>query len=622
MMWSLYGEEKLMGMMNVEQSADEPQKSTFVPGDICVIVTSDIRLDAASRAVIYDTVQGALSRALDPVKIPPLERREGEPTFFFDDDENGGTTAHLYYRQAAPKGGSDAARAEAVRDAVVALNVMYVLPTSPPDIFRSVENPALRKLKIAAVAPHWIGAGCPEFDSDGPAAPPEPVDAPTNPAQPENWRFRFVRPDGSRGNTALQGFVDSARLAAAGNPAPSNVIVAILDTCPTNDAIHHAFTQFPGNSLLGQVGDPLAPPQPHGNSVSIVGSLVDTTFESSLVQEILPIWLGGMDVWLGTANPATANDPQRLKGLCETEYAIPDHGLFVAGIIKDIAPTAEIHLVRALEDTGITTLVPFVRTLQATLDQPWAKRSHTHLIISLSLTFSVPTYDEFKQEWAVALDGLGELKISEIYVRIHRNLKDVIADLARRNVLVVAAVGNYNEAGAARPEPRYPAIYDRVLAVAAVSREERAARYTNRGETLAASDADPVANGIATLGGDTGPRKGPRMIEREWREAPDAIRGLYSSMTFPLASTVGAVVAGTAGSNETGWVWWVGTSFATPVIAAVAALLWAEESRRNPTKTIAASKMIGIVQGYADTQIATQGSLGCATIFAEQELIP
>lgn len=621
MMWSLYGEEKLMGMMNVEQSADEPQKSTFVPGDICVIVTSDIRLDAASRAVIYDTVQGALSRALDPVKIPPLERREGEPTFFFDNDEEGGTTAHLYY-QVAPKGASDAARADAVRDTVVALNVTYVLPNSPPDIFQSVENPALRKLKIAAMAPHWIGVGCPGFDGDGPAAPPEPVDAPTNPAQPENWRFRFARPDGSRGNTALQGFVDSARLAAAGNPAPSNVIVAILDTCPTNDAIHHAFTQFPGNSLLGQVGDPLAPPPPHGNPVSVAGSLVDTAAESALVQEILPFWSGGMDLWSGIADPMTASDPGRLKGLREKEYAMPDHGLFVAGIIKDIAPTAEIHLVRALEDTGVTTLVAFVRTLRATLDQPWAKRSHTHLIISLSLTFSVPTYDEFKQEWAVALDGLGELKISEIYVRIHRNLKDVIADLARRNVLVVAAVGNYNEVGAARPEPRYPAIYDRVLAVAAVSREERAARYTNRGETLAASGADPVANGIATFGGDTGPRKGPRMIEREWREAPDAICGLYSSMTFPLASTVGAVVAGTAGSNATGWVWWVGTSFATPVIAAVAALLWAEESRRNPTKTIAASKMIGIVQGYADTQIATQGSLGCATIFAEQELIP
>src|SRR3712207_9210754 len=34
-------------------------------------------------------------------------------------------------------------------------------------------------------------------------------------------------------------------------------------------------------------------------------------------------------------------------------YKMPDHGLFVAGIIRSIAPFAEIRLIRVLDDFGI-----------------------------------------------------------------------------------------------------------------------------------------------------------------------------------------------------------------------------------------------------------------------------
>jgi subtilisin family serine protease len=64
--------------------------------------------------------------------------------------------------------------------------------------------------------------------------------------------------------------------------------------------------------------------------------------------------------------------------------------------------------------------------------------------------------------------------------------------------------------------------------------------------------------GVATFGGDD-------YILTDTNDIPDAVRGLYISPTFPLGE-----------QNTTGWADWSGTSFATPIISALAAHLLAQ----------------------------------------------
>ncbi len=81
----------------------------------------------------------------------------------------------------------------------------------------------------------------------------------------------------------------------------------------------------------------------------------------------------------------------------------------------------------------------------------------------------------------------------------------------------------------------------------------------------------PGPNGIATYGGevpdvepDNPPSNDPDVI------ISDAVRGIYSAVHYPPESKDPPARQYKAPNNR-GWAYWVGTSFATPVISAVAA---------------------------------------------------
>ena len=65
-------------------------------------------------------------------------------------------------------------------------------------------------------------------------------------------------------------------------------------------------------------------------------------------------------------------------------YFMPDHGLFVAGIIRDIAPRARIRLVRILNDYGCCDLYNLFAAL-TDLEQELVAGSIRRLMINLSL---------------------------------------------------------------------------------------------------------------------------------------------------------------------------------------------------------------------------------------------
>ncbi len=127
------------------------------------------------------------------------------------------------------------------------------------------------------------------------------------------------------------------------------------------------------------------------------------------------------------------------------------HGTFVAGIIQQIAPDAEIKVYRAMDSDGIA---PEVRVacemIQAVKDGAQ--------IINLSL--GCQTQDNVPP------------------IAIHAAL-DVIGELEReqgRNILIVAAAGNY-----ADTTPCWPAAFRRVVSVAALASDMQPAHWSSRG---------------------------------------------------------------------------------------------------------------------------------------------
>jgi subtilisin family serine protease len=165
--------------------------------------------------------------------------------------------------------------------------------------------------------------------------------------------------------------------------------------------------------------------------------------------------------------------------------------------------------------------------------------------------------------------------------QLHGNLADIIGWLTQRGVLTVAATGNDalrpDVPPGAPPPPRFPARYDEVLGVAATRRDlQTAAGYSNRGELAAAA----WPGDISTAGGNIVPAAAADQPGAT--DPADGVLGIFSADRLPGGA-----------ANHSGWVRWAGTSFSTPIVAAIAARVWASEP------ALGAMDVIARVRGFA-----------------------
>jgi hypothetical protein len=322
---------------------------------------------------------------------------------------------------------------------------------------------------------------------------------------------------------------------------------------------------------------------------------------------------------------------------------IADHGLFATGIVHDVAPKAQIRLIRVLNDHGAGDSQVLLATLSALLgDEELRPSPERRLIVNLSLAVDLPPGIDLLQFWYPAAyqrlqarltRGLAQAtnpapdlfsileslpapgpEVLRMLELLHLDLQQTIAILRDQGVLVVAAAGNENrppaQPGQAHPppEPCWPARFDQVLGVAAVQGNQSAATYSNRGDVVT------LENGLGVYGGEArplapgGPPRIPLPPTRRGR-APvvDAVRGLYSAAELA------------AGKNETGWALWAGTSFAAPVITGLAADLWAEHPELSPVEVI---KWLRHHAARLGPPGDPDGPLDAATVVANQEWVP
>lgn len=450
-----------------------------------------------------------------------------------DDGDRTGSLLHGWYRLRAPEPDLQAGAAR-IQAAVLGIN--RSLKQANRLLFRrtrelSQQMPGLEALELVALTPCWLSvAGQQGHVGAGPGVPPEP-----RPDLSSDWRPSY----------AFEG-----PAAALTDASGEGVVVAILDSRPERAEVLAAAEAFqPPHAFLMELLDRVH-----------FGGLELGDPGMAAVEHLVAGWEAG--------------DPE---GLAQG-YAMPDHGLFVAGMLLGAAPGAEIHLLRVLNEQGVGDL----QSLCALLGQTRARSNAAgrRLIVNLSLVAAIPTEADLEREYrplrsvakAQAAGSENAGSVPPMRAFLGGSLMDAVAALVQGGALVVASAGNDAKPGALRPEPRMPARDDRVLAVGAAGRGGQAAGFSN------AADALVMGNGVVAFGGDA------RWLAAGARVDPlDAPVGLFSRPTVPIT---GAAV-------PTGWVSWAGTSFAAPLVTALAARIWSSQP------TLTAPEVLAAVRGMA-----------------------
>lgn len=554
-------------MQSPPNDVNEQHVVNYVPDEICVVVATDgtqnpaelyERVRARLNGQIATLLKGAVSgdrpvsgplgpdltpnvlarrfageaEVLQPLRRATLPDSSKIPPLTPFIPVRDGRANHLYFAlgsDAGPVGKMDPGRLrlglESVRELVLLLNHSTLM-----------QQPEDAPARIRAFAPNWLtiahqfGCGCP-------AGLPLPV---------ETKRPRFPFQVGGDLGKALEA------------EQRGEVIVAVLDTCPTQPVLDAAALRFPGNDLLNGVQKHIRMDSP---------ALTPPEFAAHLAG-CLPRMQ-----WDMQSGPVHDHPDQ---------FAMADHGLFVSGIVYDIvAGRGPVHLIRVLNDFGVGDLFTITHVLSA-LPSLFLRSDATRLVVNLSLGIDLPIPARLLDRWlpnlARNLKGLRDHApdVNTTLDLLDANLRDVVQSLCERGVLVVASSGN----DALRadvdpgdpPPPRYPARYPDVLGVAATRRDVRtAADYSNRGElTTAASSGH-----ISTFGGNVVPAA--TFDQPATTDHADGIVGIFSSDTLPGGKP-----------NASGWVRWAGTSFSTPLVAGVAARFWSTRPELGPQAVMAA----------------------------------
>ncbi len=393
-----------------------------------------------------------------------------------------------------------------------------------------LERLAQAGLSLVSAMPNWLVTAAPMWYADGgPALPPRPApnfELPADGRSLAGWRLSFMDQALPLDPTGAQ-----------------EVVIAVLDTAPHPDLLSSAAMrpELRRNWLLQRLASELS----SGNG----------SFEIEYNR------------YPTTNDVRTGKDPQGEARY----YSMADHGLFVSGLLRDIALRARIRLIRVLNDFGAGDLYNIFAAL-SDLEQELVSGAIRQLVINLSLTI-MPDMRRLPYVWfnhrqwpSTQLAGA-----VRILAHIEEGLRLLFESLYAHGALIVAAAGNdsfsaQREGQQPRP-PRAPARYETTLGVTAVNSRFAPGAFAN-----AASLPSQVA-GVATYGGDSA-------TSIDAYGLPEAMRGVYIAPLFPGGE-----------QNTTGWADWCGSSFATPIISALGAHLLAQGwSAQNAMTRISAGQ--------------------------------
>ena len=267
--------------------------------------------------------------------------------------------------------------------------------------------------------------------------------------------------------------------------------------------------------------------------------------------------------------------------LVQYPHKVADHGLFVAGTIRDyltaFAPdlTAHIHVVQVLSDYGIGTLGSLEHGLNFVLNNRLSPTT-VPLVINCSLMMAAPRFghvfkilglDKEASRIASTLTAPTESDMqskalqSPLIDNTFKPIEDIINKLHEiGGINIIAAAGNERLRNMSKPSARYPAAFKRVMGVGATKWDNNDTDYTNERD-------GPPSDGANVPGGEV--KNWDTDLNAWITDELNGVPGVYIS-DFPLLKRKGKV---TRETNENGWAAWAGTSFAAPRATAAIAIL-------------------------------------------------
>lgn len=232
------------------------------------------------------------------------------------------------------------------------------------------------------------------------------------------------------------------------------------------------------------------------------------------------------------------------------------HGTFVAGLIRQRCPDADLMSIRVMGSDGVVKEWETLHVLQALLTQMrrWVGGDDSATRVDVIV---------------MSLGYYHETEIDEYYTFLLRN---VLAELGKLGVVVVAAAGND-----ATTRPFYPA---------ALAPPQDAVRRNDRIPVIAAGSLNPDEKSIALFN-----NHGPWI--RYWRPSVSLVSTVPTTMSGALQPRVALpeALAGEPAQRATiddddfhgGFAVWSGTSFAAPVLAAEIAEAMLKEDAKTPS---------------------------------------
>ncbi len=401
------------------------------------------------------------------------------------------------------------------------------------------------QVPIVSASPTWLTGGSADVPVGCPLSPPIPVQAEARcSSSPGLWPITLPELPS-----------DLERMTGDG------VHVMILDTLPRQEDITRTVEGAEEHNLL----------------------LLDVANNVIMHHNHLP-------AVIDEPNPKQPKTGKDIKGRNGGGFRMADHGLFIAGIVRDGAPDAHVECIRALNDFCVGDSKAFTKTLEHIHNRMLQVNPDNHnkqgdlyqkqVVINLSCV--VPPDKILRDQ------GMDP-------VVVRTDLFNAIQPLVNFGAYFVASAGNEGDARYKpanpmnlRPKALYPAAFayhgigssmalgNSMIPVGAVDKFGKPTSYS----------CYPGDLGIATYGGDV-----PTQFKKDETgcftevEDVDALIGVYTSLSYPALLLEDCRPTYPV-PNAHAWAYWSGTSFATPIITGLVARIL-QYRLENPAGTLA-----------------------------------
>jgi subtilisin family serine protease len=308
----------------------------------------------------------------------------------------------------------------------------------------------------------------------------------------------------------------------------------------------------------------------------------------------------------------TVHYPIQLPGLDTTiALNIMDHGLFVSSLAHAFAPQSQVHLYRVLNNAGCGDLFRLNVAMLKFLSEDWSNNRLTQpAVINLSLGVRKPRKLHPNQpviataeadeigDMDAAVQAAYELAMDDPSIE---SLETVVQLAHQAGMLIVSAAGNDsvidNPPLANMPLPmELPADYPFVIGVSASTITDGPACYSNMGD-VAAPGAD------ATLDNDS---RNNHICVSQAASCPVSDS---TPPNDPSACAYGVIGLSTVSPSR--YAYWVGTSFATPMVSGLAALVYQHSGNAGDTWTKVTTQVNPtLARSYGSGLISVQKALG------------